>query len=123
MAKDEQEDTLDAFRGTILEPLSLQYARRRASGPRVNAVLQHPDPELSWMLANIDQIVGDVEVQILECKTAGLHSAIHRRDRVPRCAAGVQHRLLSLASNVADVAVLGCRSEAGHISYRTDELY
>lgn len=35
---------------------------------RVNSVLQHPDPEKHFMLANLDySVVGSAEVQILEC--------------------------------------------------------
>ncbi len=41
---------------------------------RVNAVLQHPDPDKHFMLANLDySVVGNADVQILECKTAGEH--------------------------------------------------
>src|SRR5699024_11818167 len=43
---------------------------------RVNAVLQHPDPDKHWMLANLDfAVVGNDEVQILECKTTGINGA------------------------------------------------
>jgi predicted phage-related endonuclease len=39
---------------------------------RVNAVLQHPDEDKHFMLANLDYaVVGNDEVQILECKTVG----------------------------------------------------
>jgi predicted phage-related endonuclease len=39
---------------------------------RVNAVLQHPDEDKHFMLANLDYaVVGNEEVQILECKTVG----------------------------------------------------
>ena len=106
---DENGDTPMAW-GTILEPIvAAQYARRTGRRVRrVNAVLQHPDPELSWMLANIDrEIVGDAEVQVLECKTAGLHSAKHWRDQVPEYVQlQVQHQLAVTGKQCADVAVL-----------------
>jgi predicted phage-related endonuclease len=39
---------------------------------KVNAVLQHPDPDKHFMLANLDYaVVGCDEVQILECKSVG----------------------------------------------------
>lgn len=106
---EENSDTPMAW-GTILEPIvAAQYARRTGRRVRrVNAVLQHPDPELSWMLANIDrEIVGDAEVQVLECKTAGLHSAKHWRDQVPEYVQlQVQHQLAVTGKQCADVAVL-----------------
>jgi predicted phage-related endonuclease len=39
---------------------------------KVNAVLQHPDPDKHFMLANLDYaVVSCDEVQILECKSVG----------------------------------------------------
>ena len=53
---------------------------------RINAVLQHPDPELPWMLANIDhEVIGADDVQILECKTAGINAARLWKEGVPEC--------------------------------------
>ena len=127
LAKDEQEkEDTPMHWGTILEPIvAAQYARRTGRRVRrVNAVLQHPDPELSWMLANIDrEIVGDVEVQILECKTAGLHSAIHWRDRVPEYVQlQVQHQLAVTGKQCADVAVLVAGQKLDIFRIERDEL-
>ncbi|ESK54053.1 hypothetical protein F990_03009 [Acinetobacter tjernbergiae DSM 14971 = CIP 107465] len=51
---------------------------------RVNAVLQHPDEDKHFMLANLDYaVVGNDEVQILECKTVGEYGSKLWRDGVP----------------------------------------
>lgn len=43
---------------------------------QVNAVLQHPNPNKYFILANLGySVVGTDEIQILECKTAGEHGA------------------------------------------------
>lgn len=79
------DDTAPVFWGVVLEPIvASQYQRRSGKKVRkVNAVLQHPD--IPWMLANIDrEVVGSADVQILECKTAGINGARLWRDGVPR---------------------------------------
>jgi len=49
---------------------------------RINAVLQHP--KHPWMLANlVREVMGATDVQILECKTAGINGARLWRDGVP----------------------------------------
>jgi predicted phage-related endonuclease len=80
----EGEDNSPLYWGTVLESVVADhYARKTAKRERrVNAVLQHPNHP--WMLANLDrQIVGDGEVQILECKTAGIHGAKLWRNGLP----------------------------------------
>jgi len=74
----------------------------------VNAVLQHSDPELRWMMANLDrEVVGSAEVQILECKTAGINGARLWKDGVPEYVQlQVMHQLAVTGKQVADVAVL-----------------
>lgn len=60
--------------GKQLEPLVAEYYSLHTNNKvrRVNAVLQHPDPDKSFMLANLDYaVVGSDDVQILECKTGG----------------------------------------------------
>jgi putative phage-type endonuclease len=72
------------FWGTLLEPIVAAHYTKRTGNKvrRVNAVLQHP--KHPWMLANVDrEVVGSSEVQILECKTAGIHGARLWKDGVP----------------------------------------
>jgi len=102
------DDTTPVFWGVVLEPVvASQYQRRTGNKVRkVNAVLQHPD--VPWMLANIDrEVVGCNEVQILECKTAGLNGARLWREGVPKYVeVQVMHQLAVTGKQAADVAVL-----------------
>ena len=102
------DDTAPVFWGVILEPVvASQYQRRTGNKVRkVNAVLQHQ--EHPWMLANIDrEVVGSAEVQILECKTAGINGARLWRDGVPKYVeVQVMHQLAVTGKQAADVAVL-----------------
>src|SRR5450830_1730219 len=71
---DPNDETSPMYWGTLLEPIvASHYTKRTGNRVRkINAVLQHPDTDKSWMLANIDrEIVGVLDVQLLECKTAG----------------------------------------------------
>ncbi|MEA3405375.1 MAG: YqaJ viral recombinase family protein [Pseudomonadota bacterium] len=94
--------------GTILEPIVAEHYAKRTGRRvrRVNSILQHA--EHRWMLANLDrEIVGDSEVQILECKTAGTYSAKHWENGVPEyIQLQVQHQLAVTGQMAADVAVL-----------------
>ncbi|WP_321275946.1 lambda-exonuclease family protein [Thiomicrorhabdus indica] len=94
--------------GTILEPIVAEnYAKRTGHKVRrVNSILQHGSHP--WMLANLDrEIVGNDEVQILECKTAGVHSAKFWGNGVPEyIQLQVQHQLAVTGQQAADVAVL-----------------
>ena len=77
-AIDPMDDSHPTFWGSLLEPtVAAVYTKRTGNRVRkVNAVLQHPDQTLSFMLANIDRLVtGDPQVSILECKTAGMNGA------------------------------------------------
>ena len=80
---------------------------------RINAVLQHPDPDKQFMLANLDySVVGSDDVQILECKTAGEHGAKLWRDGVPLYVlCQVQHQLAVTGKQAAHVCVLICGHE------------
>jgi putative phage-type endonuclease len=83
--EDAAEDMGDPrYWGTLLEPY-VAAAYQRKTGRRVrkvNAVLQHPT--FPFMLANLDrEIVGDPDVQILECKTTGEFGARARRTALP----------------------------------------
>ncbi|MCV0437428.1 MAG: YqaJ viral recombinase family protein [Hydrogenophaga sp.] len=94
--------------GTLLEPIVAAHYTKRTGNRvrRVNAVLQHPDHP--WMLANIDREVhGAPDVQILECKTAGIQGSRLWQDGVPEYVQlQVLHQLAVTGKQAADVAVL-----------------
>lgn len=122
---DPNDDTSPLFWGTVLEPVVAEhYARRtRFKVRRRNAVLQHPDPDKAWMLANIDrEVVGHPDVQILECKTAGEFGARLWRDGVPEYVqCQVQHQLAVTGKRAAEVAVLVCGQELRIYRIERDE--
>ncbi len=107
---DPSDDTSPAFWGTILEPIVASHYTNKTGNRvrRINAVLQHPDPELSWMLANIDrEVIGVKDVQILECKTAGINGSRLWKEGVPEYVQlQVMHQLAVTGKQAADVAVL-----------------
>lgn len=96
--------------GNLLEPIVAAHYTKRTGHRvrRINAVLQHPDPDKAWMLANIDrEVIGSSEVQILECKTAGINGARLWKEGVPEYVQlQVQHQLAVTGKAAADVAVL-----------------
>lgn len=97
-----------AYWGNVLEPIvAWHYSKRtRNKVRRINAVLQHPG--LPWMLANIDrEVIGADDVQILECKTAGINGARLWKEGVPEYVQlQVMHQLAVTGKQAADVAVL-----------------
>lgn len=107
---DPHDEESPAYWGNILEPIVATHYTQRSGHRvrRINAVLQHPDPTLSWMLANIDrEIIGAPEVQILECKTAGINGARLWKEGVPEYVQlQVMHQLAVTGKLAADVAVL-----------------
>lgn len=107
---DPTDDTSPAFWGTILEPIVASHYTNKTGNRvrRINAVLQHADPELSWMLANIDrEVIGVEDVQILECKTAGINGSRLWKEGVPEYVQlQVMHQLAVTGKQAADVAVL-----------------
>jgi putative phage-type endonuclease len=107
---DPDDEDSPCYWGNVLEPIvAMQYSRRTGNRVRrINAVLQHPDPQYAWMLANIDrEVVGNSEVQILECKTAGIHGSRLWKQGVPEYVQlQVQHQLAVTGTQAADVAVL-----------------
>lgn len=111
--------------GTVLEPLVAKHYSEATGRKvrRVNAVLQHQDPDKHWMLANLDYAVAkDEEVQILECKTAGEFGAKLWKEGVPdyvQCQ--VQHQLAVTGDQAADVAVLICGQEFRIFRVERDE--
>ena len=107
---DPQDEESPAYWGTILEPIVASHYTQRSGNRvrRINAVLQHPDPKLPWMLANIDrEVIGAADVQILECKTAGINGARLWKEGVPEYVQlQVMHQLAVTGKQTADVAVL-----------------
>lgn len=122
---DPNDDSAPVFWGNVLEPIvAVQYAKKTGNKVRrVNAVLQHPAPELSWMLANIDrEVTGSPEVQILECKTAGINGARLWKDGVPEYVqVQVLHQLAVTGKQAADVAVLVAGQELRIFRVERDE--
>jgi len=107
---DPHDEESPMYWGNVLEPIVAWHYGKRTGNKirRVNAVLQHPDPEMSWMLANIDrEVIGADDVQILECKTAGINGARLWKEGVPEYVQlQVMHQLAVTSKQAADVAVL-----------------
>ena len=113
--EDASEGHAPLYWGKQLEPLVAEYYSMHTQHKvrRVNAVLQHPDPDKHFMLANLDySVVGSAEVQILECKTAGEYGAKLWRDGVPLYVlCQVQHQLAVTGKKAAHICVLLCGHE------------
>lgn len=107
---DPHDEESPMYWGNVLEPIVAWHYSKRTTNKvrRINAVLQHPDPELPWMLANIDrEVIGTEDVQILECKTAGINGARLWKEGVPEYVVlQVMHQLAVTGKQAADVAVL-----------------
>ena len=107
---DPHDEESPMYWGNVLEPIVAWHYSKRTQRKvrRINAVLQHPDPELPWMMANIDrEVIGSDEVQILECKTAGINGARLWKEGVPEYVQlQVMHQLAVTGKQAADVAVL-----------------
>ncbi len=110
---DPNDETSPMYWGTLLEPIVAAHYTKRTGNKvrRINAVLQHAKE--SWMLANIDrEVIGAPDVQILECKTAGLNGARLWKEGVPEyIQLQVMHQLAVTGKQAADVAVLICGQE------------
>ena len=123
--EDESAGVAPLYWGKQLEPLVAEYYSMHTDHKvrRVNAVLQHPDPDKHFMLANLDYaIVGSDDVQILECKTAGEHGAKLWRDGVPLYVlCQVQHQLAVTGKQAAHVCVLLCGHESKIYKVTRDE--
>jgi putative phage-type endonuclease len=120
---DPNDDTSPMFWGTLLESfVAAHYTKKTGNRIRkVNALLQHP--EHAWMLANLDrEVMGVADVQILECKTAGMNGAKLWRDGVPEYVQlQVHHQLAVTGKQAADVAVLVCGNEFRTYRIERDE--
>jgi len=113
--EDESKGLAPLYWGKQLEPLVAEFYSLYTNNKvrKINAVLQHSDPDKHFMLANLDySVVGSDEVQILECKTAGEHGAKLWRDGVPLYVlCQVQHQLAVTGKQAAHVCVLVCGHE------------
>lgn len=113
--EDESSGHAPMYWGKQLEPLVAEYYSMSTNNKvrRINAVLQHPDEDKYFMLANLDySVVGSDEVQILECKTAGEHGSRLWRDGVPLYVlCQVQHQLAVTGKKAAHICVLICGHE------------
>ena len=111
--------------GNTLEPMVAKYYQEHTGNKvrRINAVLQHPDLDKAFMLANLDYaITGNDEVQILECKTAGEHGAKLWKHGVPLyVTCQVQHQLAVTGKQAAHICVLLCGHEAKIYKVERDE--
>ena len=107
---DPNDETSPMYWGTLLESIVAAHYTKRSGHKvrRINAVLQHPQEP--WMLANIDrEVIGAPDVQILECKTAGINGARLWKEGVPEYVQlQVMHQLAVTGKQCADVAVLIC---------------
>ena len=122
---DPSDDTHPTYWGTVLEPIVATHYSKRTGNKvrRVNAILQHP--EHPFMLANLDrEVVGQADVQILECKTAGAYGAKAWKDGVPEYVqVQVMHQLAVTGKQAADVAVLIAGQDLQiHRVHRDEEL-
>ena len=113
--EDESTGYAPLYWGKQLEPLVAEYYSMHTNNKvrRVNAVLQHPDEDKHFMLANLDYaVVGNEEVQILECKTVGEYGSKLWRDGVPLYVlCQVQHQLAVTGKQAAHICALICGHE------------
>ena len=105
---DPNDESSPMYWGNLLESVVASHYCKRTGYKvrRINAVLQHPT--VPWMLANIDrEVIGVPDVQILECKTAGMNGARLWKEGVPEYVQlQVMHQLAVTGKQTADVAVL-----------------
>ena len=110
---DPNDETSPMYWGSLLESIVAAHYTKRSGHKvrRINAVLQHPRE--AWMLANLDrEVIGAADVQILECKTAGMNGARLWKEGVPEyIQLQVMHQLAVTGKQAADVAVLICGQE------------
>ena len=110
---DPNDESSPMYWGNLLEAIVAAHYSKRTGYKvrRINAVLQHPT--VPWMLANIDrEVIGAPDVQILECKTAGMNGARLWKEGVPEYVQlQVMHQLAVTGKPAADVAVLICGQE------------
>ena len=120
---DPNDESSPMYWGTLLEPIVAAHYTKRTGNRvrRVNAVLQHP--RNPWMLANLDrEVMGNPDVAILECKTAGINGARLWKEGVPDYVhLQVMHQLAVTGKQAADVAVLICGQDLQIFRIQRDE--
>jgi len=120
---DPNDESSPMYWGTLLEPIVAAHYTKRTGNRvrRVNAVLQHPAHP--WMRANLDrEVMGNPDVAILECKTAGLNGARLWKEGVPDYVhLQVMHQLAVTGKQAADVAVLICGQDLQIFRIQRDE--
>ncbi len=124
---DPNDESSPMYWGNILEPIVAAHYTKHSGLKvrRTNAILQHPDKDKGWMLANLDYtVVGSKDVQILECKTAGEFGSRLWREGPPQYVqCQVQHQLAVTGKAAADVCVLLCGQKIEvHRIERDEEL-
>jgi putative phage-type endonuclease len=121
---DPKDESSPMYWGNLLESIVAAHYTMRSGHKvrRINAVLQHPKEQ--FMLANLDrEVIGTQEVQILECKTAGINGARLWKEGVPEYVQlQVMHQLAVTGKQAADVAVLICGQELQIHRIERDEL-
>ncbi len=111
--------------GKALEPMVAKFYTAKTGNKvrRVNAVLQHPDLDKSFMLANLDYAVNNSEVSVLEIKTVGEHGAKLWKHGVPLyVTCQVQHQLAVTGKKLAHVCVLICGHESRVYEIKRDDI-
>lgn len=121
---DPKDTTHPVYWGTLLEPIvAAAYTQQTGNRVRkVNAILRHPT--VPFMLANLDREVTGANVQILECKAAGINGAKLWRHGPPEYVQlQLQHQLAVTGKQAGHVAVLICGQQLDiHRIDRDDEL-
>lgn len=124
--EDESAGYAPLYWGKQLEPLVAEYYSMHTNNKVrcVNAVLQHPDEDKHFMLANLDYaVVGSEEVQILECKTVGEYGSKLWRDGVPLYVlCQVQHQLAVTGKQAAHICALICGHETKIYKVTSNEM-
>ncbi|GAA5001362.1 YqaJ viral recombinase family protein [Acinetobacter puyangensis] len=112
--------------GQQLEPLIARYYQHKTGHKvrKVNAVLQHANPDKSFMLANLDYaVVGSDDVQLLECKSIGEWGVKHWKEGVPLYVLiQVQHQLAVTGKQAAHICALFCGHEAKIFKVQRNEI-
>ena len=126
LEKMQNESYAPLYWGNQLEPLIAEHYQDKTGNKvrRVNAVLQHGDESLHFMLANLDYAVtGSDEVQILECKSVGQWGAKNWRNGIPLYVIiQVQHQLAVTGKQAAHVCALICGHETKLFKVERNDL-
>ncbi len=124
--KQQEQGYSPLYWGNQLEPLIAEHYQDKTGNKvrRVNAVLQHADEEMHFMLANLDYaVVGSNEVQILECKSVGQWGMKNWQHGIPLYVIiQVQHQLAVTGKQAAHVCALICGHESKLFKVERNDL-